>query len=377
MFDLRKIAAAIVIFLGLVSAAKADETVLLEKCGEAAEGFVFMVDVSGSMMHNLGDVKKEAQDDYKKLAASGKLDPKELPVFPINAELDDLHLVSIAKNFIKDASSYALTHADMTAALYSAAPFTVMAKSSNYDKEEFLKILEQKLHDDLEIFGRPTWLGKRGLDYLSKPLASSQSMIIITDGYFDVESEGKQKPAEAIQAFLKSNPGSNIYLLSLAYTPEQKKAIDALKNLSDRVKCADLETLMSNEEKRLQFYAEAFYMDCSNVPVIEIHNVYFDFDKDTLRADSRAVLDKALAVIKARDPSEQITVVGWTDMIGSEAYNQDLSERRADTVKRYFEQNGISIERLNAIGKGESYKYDNATAEGRFHNRRVELHFNK
>jgi outer membrane protein OmpA-like peptidoglycan-associated protein len=68
------------------------------------------------------------------------------------------------------------------------------------------------------------------------------------------------------------------------------------------------------------------------------------------------------------------TVVGHTDSTGSEAYNQRLSERRAETVSAYLQRKGVAVGRLAAFGAGESEPIaDNRTAEGRAQNRRVVL----
>ncbi len=355
----------------------ASETVLLEKCGKAADGFTFMVDVSGSMMKTIGDVKAEANNAYEALAAEGQPQARNRPVPPANEQIDDLRRVSLAKVFVKEASNFALSHTDMTAGLYSVAPFTVMAKNDRYDKDAFNDLIDRKLVEKLEVFGRPSWLGQRGADYLKTPVQGAQSMIIVTDGDFDLKTEGKQNPAEAIQAFLKANPASCVHIVSAAYTPAEQQAIETLSQLRGCIKITELEALMTNEAIRQDFYDEVFYKDCAKVPVIELRDVYFDFDKSTLRDESKATLDKALSVLKHRDASEKITVVGWTDAKGSDVYNQGLSERRAEAVKAYLQANGIADERLEALGKGESTKYDNETEEGRFHNRRVELRFSK
>lgn len=249
---------------------------------------------------------------------------------------------------MKDAAGYALEKTDMTSGLYSLAPFTVMAAGGQRDKETMLKLVDEKLVEDLEAFGRPTWLGQRGFDFLSTPVSGTQSLFIVTDGDFDVQTEGKHKPAEAIQAFLKANPRSCVHVVSAGYTSEEKAAVEALARLPGCVKTEDLEGLMSNDELRHQFYEEAFYKDCANVPVIELHDVYFDFDKSTLRREGKAALDKALTVIKANHGEDRVTVVGWTDSMGTDAYNLRLSLRRAEAVKAYLAEKGNWPQRVGA-----------------------------
>jgi len=95
--------------------------------------------------------------------------------------------------------------------------------------------------------------------------------------------------------------------------------------------------------------------------------------KPTLRPESYAILDGNVTKLKSN--AKKLTVEGHTDSIGTDAYNQKLSERRAQTVYNYFTSKGIEAARLTAVGKGETSPVaDNKTEEGRFKNRRVELH---
>lgn len=99
----------------------------------------------------------------------------------------------------------------------------------------------------------------------------------------------------------------------------------------------------------------------------------FDFDKATLKAEGRAKLDE-LAVKSKQLKLEVILAVGHTDRIGSDAYNQKLSERRAQAVADYLEAKGIGSGRLAVSGVGETQPIgDNKTADGRAQNRRVVL----
>ncbi len=81
----------------------------------------------------------------------------------------------------------------------------------------------------------------------------------------------------------------------------------------------------------------------------------FDFDKAVIREDGKAVLD-SLVVNKMKDHPELevVMITGYADRIGSEKYNQKLSEKRADAVKNYLIAQGIAANRLEAAGKGEA-----------------------
>lgn len=80
----------------------------------------------------------------------------------------------------------------------------------------------------------------------------------------------------------------------------------------------------------------------------------FGFDKSKLQAGSKPILDEAAAKIKANPAVGLVLVTGHTDRIGSDAYNQKLSERRANEVKAYLVSQGVDASRLQAVGKGES-----------------------
>lgn len=100
----------------------------------------------------------------------------------------------------------------------------------------------------------------------------------------------------------------------------------------------------------------------------------FDFDQAALRPEGRKALDRLVADINADVRVERISVVGHTCSIGAADYNQGLSERRAATVKSYLVSKGISADKIDASGKGESSPTaSNATREGRAQNRRVEV----
>jgi outer membrane protein OmpA-like peptidoglycan-associated protein len=106
---------------------------------------------------------------------------------------------------------------------------------------------------------------------------------------------------------------------------------------------------------------------------IILRGVHFDFDKAIIRAVDKPVLDEAEAKLKA-NPSTRIHVNGYTDAIGSEAYNLKLSQRRADAVAAFFENQGIPSGQLVPQGFGKThFVATNATDDGRAQNRRVEL----
>ncbi len=102
-------------------------------------------------------------------------------------------------------------------------------------------------------------------------------------------------------------------------------------------------------------------------------NVLFGFDSSNLSFEAKTNLDKLVKILNVY-PDTDIEVQGHTDSKGSQSYNQNLSESRAQTVSGYLYNNGISNNRIRTKGFGENMpKYDNDTESGRSQNRRVEF----
>src|SRR5689334_21237540 len=108
---------------------------------------------------------------------------------------------------------------------------------------------------------------------------------------------------------------------------------------------------------------------------IVIRGVQFQFDKATLTSSDKQVLDKIATRLKAEAPTAKLTVTGHTDSVGSAAYNQKLSDKRAHSVVEYLISQGVPRSSFVSVtGAGESQPVaDNKTAEGRALNRRTEI----
>jgi outer membrane protein OmpA-like peptidoglycan-associated protein len=106
---------------------------------------------------------------------------------------------------------------------------------------------------------------------------------------------------------------------------------------------------------------------------IVLRGVNFAFNSSEIGEESRPVLDEAASILR-QHPGVQVLVKGYTDAIGSDAYNQKLSVRRAEAVYRYLVNQGVDPERLTIEGFGKANPVaTNDTEAGRAQNRRVEL----
>lgn len=102
-------------------------------------------------------------------------------------------------------------------------------------------------------------------------------------------------------------------------------------------------------------------------------DAFFDFDKTALKPEGKAKLDDLAEKIKGLN-LEAVISVGHTDSVGSDAYNEKLSVKRADAVKSYLAGKGVDASKIYAEGKGEKQPVaDNKSSDGRAKNRRVEI----
>jgi outer membrane protein OmpA-like peptidoglycan-associated protein len=106
---------------------------------------------------------------------------------------------------------------------------------------------------------------------------------------------------------------------------------------------------------------------------VTLYGIYFDFDQATLKPESEPVLRQLLEALQA-SPGLAVTIEGHTDDVGSDDYNRDLSQQRAQAVVDWLVEHGLAAERMTPAGRGEAEPVaDNATADGRALNRRVEV----
>lgn len=108
--------------------------------------------------------------------------------------------------------------------------------------------------------------------------------------------------------------------------------------------------------------------------ILSLTGVNFAFDKAVLTPEAEMILDEAVALLQETDEVLEVRVEGHTDSVGSEAYNMDLSQRRAESVIDYLVANGVNSTRLVPVGMGEGFPVaNNDTDAGRAANRRVDF----
>ncbi len=112
---------------------------------------------------------------------------------------------------------------------------------------------------------------------------------------------------------------------------------------------------------------------CPRKGSITLQGVTFEFNSANLTPDSRPILDEVAADL-TKHPRLKVELQGHTDSVGADAYNLQLSDKRADFVRRYLIEQGVSPSQLVSKGYGETQPVsDNQTEEGRAQNRRVDM----
>lgn len=143
----------------------------------------------------------------------------------------------------------------------------------------------------------------------------------------------------------------------------------AAESDSDSDSVADLGDMCANTPAGTS--VDAF--GCPKDAAIVLRGVNFKTNSDELTSESTEILDRVGATLAA-NPSIKVEVAGHTDADGDDAYNKDLSQRRAEMVVGYLTGKGVNLQNLSARGYGEEQPMaSNDTAEGKAQNRRVEL----
>lgn len=309
-------------------------------CAKRIESFNYLVDYSGSMMMNFKPVGK----------------PK----------------MTLAKEIMTRVND-AVPALGYQGGLYTFAPYGAVVPQGTWDRAGMAKGISS-LKDNLEVFGRFTPMGNgiQKHDDVIKTMTPRAAVILVTDG----ASNRGVNPVDEVKAVYASNPNVCFHVISLADTPEGKATIAAIAALNSCTVVVDGIDLLQSDAAVDKFVGEVFCQELVVITeeVVVLRGVNFAFDSAVLDAKAQGILNEAARIIN-ENPSMRVRLLGWTDSIGTDAYNLKLSQRRADAVKQYLTQHGVSASRMFAEGMGKSFRYDNATEEGRYMNRRTELVF--
>jgi len=320
-----------------------------------ADNFIIFLDYSGSMAMKYADGKAKKIDmAAKTLKAMDKSIPAEL---------------------------------GYNGSMFTFAPYEELVAPGPY-KSGAIATSANGINSEYTIFNRKTPLGssKEDLSPVISKLSGKTTVIMLTDGMSNTGID----PVVAAQALRDQfGPDLCMQIISYADKPAGEAVIEQIRAIFPCTVAASGESLAA--AGAMDAYAsKVFYEEVAEAPApapapkaapvvpmaapeVVSFNLNFGFDKFEITDEMVPVLEQAKMIL-AENPNATYEVAGYTDSSGAEAYNQGLSERRANSVAKWMEANGVDASRLEAKGYGETNpKYDNATKEGRRLNRRVEI----
>ncbi len=263
---------------------------------------------------------------------------------------------------------------DYNAGVYTFAPFSEVAGMSTFSKATVTSAVA-RIDSKYPVTGRMTPMGPGllALDPVLGKLSGRTAVVMFTDGN---ANQGSDPVTEAQALYAKYD--ICIHVVSVADNDEGQNVIDAIRALNN---CSC--TLGGNvcEPSGYAEFADCAFYDTAaeevvvveDPDVIRLRGVHFNFDKSDIRDEDTPVLEAAAEILK-ENQNINVIVEGHTDFIGSDQYNQGLSERRANSVKDWLIKNGINASRMSTVGYGEANPVaDNDTSEGRLLNRRVQF----
>ena len=159
----------------------------------------------------------------------------------------------------------------------------------------------------------------------------------------------------AAQVYMVGNDGTNLKLSVRSdgsFTQEIKPGVDYVLLGTCKGYLNHQEQIRVEPAKKSEEYVLQFPLANISAPVL-IKNIFYDFNKATLRPESKQALDKLVKTLND-NPNVTIELSAHTDSRGSDAYNEQLSQRRAESVVAYLIANGIAADRLTPKGYGES-----------------------
>ena len=186
------------------------------------------------------------------------------------------------------------------------------------------------------------------------------------------EDARRRAQAEAAQAEAERQQAA-----ALAQQQQAQAQADASRKAAEDAERQKQEAIAQKEQMRARLLAQLNQVlqtrDTARGLIVSMPDVLFDFNKYTLKPEARERLAKISGIVLAY-PDLKLAIEGYTDSIGSDDYNQTLSEKRADGVRGYLVSSGVVPDHVSAVGLGKSDPVaDNSTAAGRKLNRRVEM----
>jgi OOP family OmpA-OmpF porin len=211
------------------------------------------------------------------------------------------------------------------------------------------------------------------INYQGKQMKHSKTLIAAALGLLVASAMPAQADEEKVHNYVRDSEGQVV-------RDSNKDCVRSYDMTEERLEECGYESMEVVVEKTPEKVQVEVVESGTVLESVVVENIQFAFDSAELTAGSKAILDDAVTRLTPykeliRNETTHITVTGHTDSTGPEAYNQKLSERRANAVADYMANSlGVDRMRMKVSGEGESNPIaDNATREGHAKNRRVEI----
>ena len=360
---MKKTLFAVVLFLFMALAMLFGSVSVEAACAPKVDNFILFVDQSGSMyMH------------YQKV---------------------NILKMAVAKQILLDMNAL-IPELGYKGGVDLFAPFAELQAPVVYNRAALGAAL-QTIKDDQAIYGRQTPMSPGILSAeqaaVLAGLKGKTAVIMLSDGKSNLGAD----PILAAKEVAAQHPQAVFYVISFAQPgvkdsktiggktlnpEEEQKGAEINRQIAQIGNGMFLEasSLYKNQAAMQKFVNEVFCLEAKPVaaaPVVEqkivLRGIQFDFDKSNIKPEFQPILNEAVSTLKAR-PDVKAVIVGHTDFVGTAQYNMVLSNQRAKAVYNYFVSKGITAGRLQTEGCGlDNPIANNATADGRAMNRRVEL----
>jgi len=320
------------------------KTVVKDQFVKVADNFIILFDTSASMGAN-----------WKKGSTKTKL--------------------QIAKEILQNADQR-VPNLGFNAGLYTFSPFKAVYPMAPFDPQKYSRAIDSL---STSASGN-TFLPKalRDLEPVLKGLSGKTAVFIFNDGTY-TQLAGAKEPEDYTREFAEKYNVCFYMIGDPSSFAAKKRLLDMAKaNACSRY--IPFQRFVENPEYTtgalyiVKSTAEVVTVTETKIAGIKVHDVRFAFNSDVVESQFQKELDE-LGKFLQDHPDTFVLLVGYTDSVGSENYNMGLAQRRAESVAAYLTQNfDIAPDRIVTNWYGEANPVaDNATAEGRAQNRRVEI----
>jgi len=289
--------------------------------------------------------------------------------------------IEAAKEILRQQNDI-LPNLDWNAGLYTFTPWKEYYGMAPYDKLAYAEAIDSlpTTRTSSDIVQQPTPLAD-GIDRLNPILAKLSgrtAVFVFTDGTYQRVEPKKLWPIDAARQVAQDHDVC-FYFISSAKPGKPQKLLDDMAKVNACSRVIPFDDVY----KKPMYGVGALYVVKSTQDIVtttetriagaKMPDVRFAFNKFDILPEYQPDLNKLANFLK-NNPQANVVMAGFTDNVGTEAYNLPLSKRRVESVAKYLEQQGVGMDRMTLLWYGQTNPIaDNATPEGRAKNRRVEV----